>query len=73
MRVPLRVLTMTHDPHSDPQPTLDQAEVPALSEEVQQQIGRKLRLLYEQLEAEPIPDRFVELLRALAEKESKPT
>ncbi|SDR13939.1 hypothetical protein SAMN05519103_00893 [Rhizobiales bacterium GAS113] len=64
---------MTHDPHSDPQPTLDQAEVPALSEEVQQQIGRKLRLLYEQLEAEPIPDRFVELLRALAEKESKPT
>jgi hypothetical protein len=66
-------LTMTHDPHSDPQPMLDQAEVPALSEEVQQQIGRKLRLLYEQLEAEPIPDRFVELLRALAEKESKPT
>ncbi|SDR57858.1 hypothetical protein SAMN05519103_05906 [Rhizobiales bacterium GAS113] len=52
---------------------LDQAEVPALSEEVQQQIGRKLRLLYEQLEAEPIPDSFVELLRALAEKESKPT
>ncbi|SEF11653.1 hypothetical protein SAMN05444161_8612 [Rhizobiales bacterium GAS191] len=64
---------MTHDPHSDPQPTLDQAEVPALSEEAQQQIGRKLCLLYEQLEAEPIPDRFVELLRALAEKESKPT
>jgi len=40
---------------------------------VQRQIGRKLRLLYEQLEAEPIPDRFVELLRALADKESKPT
>ena len=40
--------------------------------EAQKQIGRKLRLLYEQLEAEPIPDKFVDLLRALAEKESKP-
>jgi hypothetical protein len=64
---------MIHDPHSDPRPMFEQVDSPALSEEVQQQIGRKLRLLYEQLEAEPIPDRFVELLRALAEKESKPT
>jgi len=65
-------LTMSHDPHSAPRPTLP-ADAPPLSDEVQRQIGRKLRLLYEQLEAEPIPDRFVELLRALADKESKPT
>jgi hypothetical protein len=64
---------MTHDPQSDPRPTLEPVETPSLSEEAQQQIGRKLRLLYEQLEAEPIPDRFVDLLRALAEKKSKPT
>ena len=49
------------------------SETPSLSEEAQRQIGQKLRLLYEQLEAEPIPDKFVDLLRALAEKESKPT
>lgn len=49
-----------------------QTETPTLSPQAQQQIGRKLRLLYEELEAEPIPDRFVELLRALADKEAKP-
>jgi hypothetical protein len=50
-----------------------ETEAPSLSEEAQRQIGQKLRLLYEQLEAEPIPDKFVDLLRVLAEKESKPT
>jgi hypothetical protein len=64
---------MNHDPHSDPRPLLENAEAPSLSDEAQRQIGRKLRLLYEQLEAEPIPDKFVDLLRALADKESKPT
>ncbi|MFI5014552.1 MAG: NepR family anti-sigma factor [Hyphomicrobiales bacterium] len=63
---------MINDPHSDPRPMTEQTEAPALSDEAQRQIGRKLRLLYEELEAEPIPDKFVELLRALAEKESKP-
>jgi hypothetical protein len=52
--------------------TKEQEDAPSLSDEAQKQIGRKLRLLYEQLEAEPIPDKFVDLLRALAEKESKP-
>ena len=64
---------MTHDPQLDPPPSLEDTLAPALSDEAQREIGRKLRLLYEQLEAEPIPDRFVELLRALADKESKPT
>jgi hypothetical protein len=66
---------MNHDPHSDPRPQLQETEsaAPSLSGEAQRQIGQKLRLLYEQLEAEPIPDKFVDLLRALAEKESKPT
>lgn len=62
-----RTHMMPHNPHLD-----EQEEAPALSDEAQKQIGRKLRLLYEQLEAEPIPDKFVDLLRALAEKESKP-
>lgn len=62
-----RANMMPHDPHSD-----EQEKAPSLSNEAQKQIGRKLRLLYEQLEAEPIPDKFVDLLRALAEKESKP-
>jgi hypothetical protein len=62
-----RAQMMPHDPRSD-----EQDEAPSLSDEAQKQIGRKLRLLYEQLEAEPIPDKFVDLLRALAEKESKP-
>jgi hypothetical protein len=59
--------TMSHNPHTD-----EQEQAPSLSDEAQKQIGRKLRLLYEQLEAEPIPDKFVDLLRELAEKESKP-
>jgi hypothetical protein len=63
---------MTHDPHSDPRRMLEEVQAPTLSDEAQRQIGRKLRLLYEELEAEPIPDRFVDLLRALAEKEAKP-
>jgi hypothetical protein len=71
-RVLPRVTTMTHDPPSDPRPTLEQNETPTLNDEAQRQIGRKLRVLYEELEAEPIPDRFVDLLRALAEKEAKP-
>ena len=61
------------DDASSDRPILDeQDEAPSLSDEAQKQIGRKLRLLYEQLEAEPIPDKFVDLLRALAEKELKP-
>jgi len=63
---------MTHDPRSGLKPLQGEAEPPTLSDEAQRQIGRKLRLLYEELEAEPIPDRFVDLLRALAEKEAKP-
>ena len=62
-----RAQMMPHNPQPD-----EQEKAPTLSDEAQKQIGHKLRLLYEQLEAEPIPDKFVDLLRALAEKESKP-
>ena len=62
-----RAQMMPHNPQTD-----QKEKAPSLSDEAQKQIGRKLRLLYEQLEAEPIPDKFVDLLRALAEKESKP-
>ena len=38
---------MNNDPHSDPRPMTEQTEAPALSDEAQRQIGRKLRLLDE--------------------------
>jgi hypothetical protein len=31
-------------------------------------IGKKLRALYDEVAREPVPDRFVELLKQLAEK-----
>jgi len=37
-----------------------------------QHLGRKLRSLFSDVEAQPIPDRLKELLEALAEKEKKP-
>ncbi|MGE8941668.1 NepR family anti-sigma factor [Leptospira interrogans] len=42
---------------------------PAINEIVQEQIGAKLKALFDESAAQPVPDRFVELLQALAEKE----
>lgn len=42
---------------------------PALSENVQEQIGAKLKALFDETANQAVPDRFVELLEALAEKE----
>ena len=42
---------------------------PAINEVVQEQIGAKLKALFDESAAQPVPDRFVELLQALAEKE----
>ena len=36
------------------------------------QLGQKLRTLFQDVEAEPIPDRLRELMDALAAKEKKP-
>jgi hypothetical protein len=38
---------------------------PAISHEIQGQIGERLRSMYGDLKAEPIPDRFIELLKQL--------
>lgn len=42
---------------------------PALSEHIQEQIGAKLKALFDESVNQAVPDRFVELLQALAEKE----
>lgn len=41
----------------------------ALPNELQGQIGKKLREAYSELVAEPVPDRFIELLQQLKAKE----
>jgi hypothetical protein len=38
---------------------------------VQAAIGRKLRALYDEVANEPVPDRFSELLKKLAEQENQ--
>jgi hypothetical protein len=68
---PSVVDAMSNDPRPDQRPPARRPDVPSLTDEARRHIGDKLRRLYEELEAEPIPDKFVDLLRALAEKESK--
>jgi hypothetical protein len=42
-----------------------------IDEHVQRRIGTKLRSYYDELLSEPIPDKFIELLMKLDEKERK--
>ncbi len=42
---------------------------PALNENIQEQIGAKLKALFDESVNQAVPDRFVELLQALAETE----
>jgi len=42
---------------------------PTLNENIQEQIGAKLKALFDESVNQAVPDRFVELLQALAEKE----
>lgn len=42
---------------------------PALNANIQEQIGAKLKALFDESVNQAVPDRFVELLQALAEKE----
>jgi Anti-sigma factor NepR len=42
---------------------------PALNDNIQEQIGAKLKALFDQVVEQPVPDRFVELLQALEDKE----
>ena len=45
---------------------------PAINDYVQEQIGSKLKALFDEPAKQPVPDRFVELLQALAKKEDGP-
>lgn len=47
----------------------DSGAGPALNEYIQEQIGAKLKALFDESVNQAVPDRFVELLQALAEKE----
>ncbi len=42
---------------------------PTLNDNIQEQIGAKLKALFDESVNQAVPDRFVELLQALAEKE----
>jgi len=44
---------------------------PALDQNIQAHIGRKLRAVYEEVAEAPIPDRIVELLAKLEESQRK--
>jgi hypothetical protein len=46
------------------------AKKPAAKHEISEQIGRQLRNVYDDVLAQPVPDRFLDLLRAL-EKDHK--
>lgn len=48
-----------------------QREIPGLPNELQGQIGKKLREAYTELVTEPVPDRFVQLLQQLKNKEQQ--
>lgn len=48
------------------------APEPRLSEDSRAFIGLKLRELYDDVVAEPVPDRFLQLLNKLGDDETKP-
>jgi hypothetical protein len=47
------------------------AKRPALDHTIQAHIGRKLRAVYDEVAAAPVPDRIVELLTKLEESQRK--
>jgi hypothetical protein len=49
---------------------MPRAKKPAAKQEISEQIGRQLRSVYNDVLAQPVPDRFLDLLRAL-EKDAK--
>jgi hypothetical protein len=47
----------------------ERAAGPGLSETIQEQIGAKLKALFDHAVEQPVPDKFVQLLEELATKE----
>jgi hypothetical protein len=58
----------TKSPSNDARPPKKSKGIP-LTKELQSHIGGKLRAAYGQLVQEPVPDRFAELLKQLADAE----
>ncbi len=55
---------------TDPRAEEDERVIgPTLNDNIQEQIGAKLKALFDESVHQAVPDRFVELLQALAEKE----
>jgi hypothetical protein len=65
----LEILTMTDKDKSNGKAPVNKR--PVLDHNVQVHIGRKLRAVYEEVAAAPIPDRIVELLAKLEESQRK--
>ncbi len=61
----------TKKPEMTDTTTTGSEEQISLPEEVQSRLGKELRNVYGKLLAEPLPDRFSELLKKLATDESK--
>jgi hypothetical protein len=62
--------TADADPPLQTEKTPPRAKKPAAKHEISEQIGRQLRNVYDDVLAQPVPDRFLDLLRAL-EKDHK--
>jgi len=52
-------------------PDLEMMKGSAMPPEIQGQIGKQLREVYGKLLAEPLPDKFIELLNQLSKPERK--
>jgi hypothetical protein len=53
-------------------PANDTEPSPVISDRIQEQIGTRLKALFDETTNEPIPPRFTELLEALAKREDEP-
>jgi len=63
-------MSKTIDDHLAPaQPQPDEASSSGLPNNVQQHIGNMLRVSFQELLAEPVPDRFSQLLEQLEQAE----
>ncbi len=45
---------------------------PAVGQDIQDHLGRKLKATYEDLVSQPVPDKFIQLLDELARREKQP-
>jgi hypothetical protein len=50
-------------------PANDTEPSPVISDRIQEQIGNRLKALFDETTSQPIPQRFTELLEALSERE----